>query len=86
MRMLLALVVLVASAAGVAASPSPFENKRGQPLLADDGALYLGPAGAVLEAGYFNMPQPPVGTARIFPCRLRLHPIERQARFEQVCD
>jgi hypothetical protein len=85
MKVFLASILFAALSTGVAAKPSPFEAKPAPPAVVDDNALYLGPAGAMLESSYFGVQQP-AGAGRVFPCRVRLHAIDRQLRFAQVCD
>jgi hypothetical protein len=67
--MLAGSIVLTGSAL---AMPSPYGTGRPAPAI-NDSAIYLGPAGALLEADYFHAPQPRYGARRLFPCRPRLH-------------
>jgi hypothetical protein len=85
MKVLLALAVLAALTTSAAAKPSPLAPSTAAPAAEDD-ALYLEPAGAMLESDYFRGPQPRAGAGRIFPCRVRLHAIGRTRRFAQACD
>ena len=65
------LALLVAFAAGAAAKTSPVERPA-EAARIDDGAIYLGPAGVMLEQDYFNVPRPQAGATRIFPCSFHL--------------
>jgi hypothetical protein len=86
MKVFLVSATLAALATGAGAAPSPYDLKPDGPAVADENALYLGPVGAMLESNYFGVPQPTAGTGRVFPCRIRLHPIGNPPRFAQVCD
>lgn len=86
MKILLAPALLIALMSGASAKPSPYDVKGTPPPNAEDNLLYLGPAGAMLESDYFGPPQSTIGASRIFPCRLKLHVIDRSARFAQACD
>jgi hypothetical protein len=86
MKLVLVSAMLAALATGAAATPSPYDLNPDGPAVADENAFYLGPVGAMLESDYFGLPQPTAGAGRVFPCRIRLHPIGNQPRFAQVCD
>lgn len=84
MRFLVGFILLLA--AGTAfAKPSPVQTLAAAPKL-DDGAIYLGPAGALLESDYFGVPQPRQGLSRVFPCRLHLRVIFSKTRLAQFCE
>jgi hypothetical protein len=76
---------LIVFAGGAVATPSPYKTGRAAPA-ANDSAIYLGPAGALLEADYFRAPQPRYGARRLFPCRLRLHIVAGMRGVEQSCE
>lgn len=86
MRIVIASILCAALVSSAAAKPSPFEVKGALPPTVDDNVLYLGPVGAVLESDYFGLPQSLTGAGRIFPCRVKLHVIDRGPRFVQACD
>jgi len=77
-------MMLIALGAGAAAKPSPYAPPPLRPAHSED-ALYLGPAGAMLEADYFRAPPPQFGARRVFPCQFHLH-VERASRLVQSCD
>jgi len=88
MRLLLALTGLLVCGASALCAPSPFPSP---PLARVTGAdaINLGPAGAMLEADYFNARQPndePFNAGRIFPCRIRLHTAAQARRAVQTCE
>jgi len=83
MRLLLSFALLTVFPAAAAATPSPMQREAQR---IDDGAIYLGPAGALLESDYFNVPPPQAGVTRIFPCRFHLRATVGSARFAQSCD
>jgi hypothetical protein len=85
MRMLLTLAGLIVLSGSASALPSPYAISRPSTAI-NDSAIYLGPAGALLEADYFHAPQPRYGAGRLFPCQLRLHTIEYTRRVGQSCD
>jgi hypothetical protein len=85
MRVLLLLAGLLVFAADAVAMPSPYKTGRPSPAIRDN-TIYLGPAGALLEADYFNAPQPRQGVGRLFPCRPRLHIVDRRRGIEQSCE
>jgi hypothetical protein len=85
-RSLLILSLLCALATTATAMPSPLEPKKPGLAMVDEDALYLGPVGAMLESDYFGVPRPPIGAARIFPCRLRLQAEDRDHIVAQICD
>ena len=84
MRSLLTISMLIAFTGGAFATPSPYATPRTP--AASDSAIYLGPAGAMLEADYFHAPQPRYGARRVFPCQLRLHAVERVHSVVQFCE
>ena len=85
MRALLMLGGLIAFAGNALAIPSPYATGRPSPAVTES-AIYLGPAGALLEADYFHAPQPRYGARRLFPCRPRLHIFVATHGFEQSCE
>jgi hypothetical protein len=85
-RALLTAALLCALTTAASAIPSPLVPTKPGLFMVDDDALYLGPAGAMLESNYFGVPRPPIGAARIFPCRLRPQPDDHDRYFLQVCD
>lgn len=84
MRLLPGLALLACLGAAEAA-PSPAQQAAPERHI-DNGALYLGPAGALLEHNYFNAPRARSGITRIFPCRLHLRRTVRRTRIAQSCD
>jgi len=84
MRLLLSLALLAASGAALA-TPSPLQRQTAAPGV-DDGAIYVGPAGALAESDYFNVPRPRPGITRIFLCRLHLRALISKTRLAQSCD
>jgi hypothetical protein len=86
MKFLIGLAMLVAIETMAVAKPSPFELRASTQNHGDQQLLYLGPAGAMLEADYFGLPRPLAGSPRVFPCSLRLQPIAQGSRFARVCD
>ncbi len=85
MRPLLWLALLLGFSAMATATPSPFGRQPAAARL-DDGAIYLGPAGAMLEQDYFSVPRPPAGAARIFPCAVHLRATRGETLVAQSCD
>lgn len=85
MRLLLSFALLTVFLAVAAAAPSPMQRAASAPRL-DDGAIYLGPAGALLESDYFSVSRPPPGVTRIFPCRFHLRATVNRTRVAQSCD
>ncbi len=91
MKVLIALAVLLAPAlfgpallgldATAQAKLAPFEPQPAAASL-EAAAIYLGPAGAMLERDYFRAPQPLFAAGRIFPCRLQLF---AKTRLAQSC-
>jgi hypothetical protein len=71
--------------AAAAATPSPPQRETSAPRI-DDGAIYLGPAGVLLESDYFGVLQPRPGVTRIFPCRFHLRATASRTRLAQSCD
>lgn len=84
MRLLPGLALLACLGAAEAA-PSPPQQEAPERHI-DNGALYLGPAGALLEQDYFNAPSPRSGITRIFPCRFHLRTAVGTTRLAQSCD
>jgi hypothetical protein len=85
MRPLLILALLTGFAATAAAKTSPAERPAAGPRI-DDGAIYLGPAGVLLEQDYFNLPRPQAGATRIFPCSFHLRATRGTTLVMQICD
>lgn len=88
MKAVLAFAVLlsVSAAAQAKLAPvdlAPTEAPRLTPA-PDDSGIFVGPAGAMLEADYFRAPQTPVAAGRVFPCRLQLQIFEK-TRLAQSC-
>lgn len=83
MKALLAIAVLLSLSAGAQAKLAPVETPRLTPA-PDDSAMVVGPAGAMLESGYFRAPQTPVAAGRVFPCRLQLQAFDK-TRLAQSC-
>lgn len=71
MRPVLALVLLLALATGAEAKRSPAPVERLTPSPAEL-AIFIGPAGAMLESDYFRAPGATLAGRGLFPCRLRL--------------
>ena len=85
MRLLLSLALLAAFGAAAVATPSPLQRQAASPSV-DVGAIYIGPAGALVESDYFNVPRPRPDITRIFPCRLHLRALISKTRLAQSCD
>jgi hypothetical protein len=85
MRAVLTFVGLIVFAGIARTMPSPYQAARPAPAI-NDSAIYLGPAGTLLEADYFHAPQPRYGARRLFPCRPRLHLVARTHGVEQSCE
>ena len=85
MKFPVAMALSIALCAGAKAAPSPLAAPRLASVAANS-AIYLGPAGAMLEAVYFRAPQPRYGASRLFPCRLHLRTAESARRIVQSCD
>jgi hypothetical protein len=89
MRALRILAVLIAGltvfAGDAAAMPSPYRAGRSAPSI-NDSAIYLGPAGALLEADYFRAAHPRYGARRLLPCGSRLHLAAPPQDVERSCD
>ena len=85
MRLSLGLALLFAFAAAATAKPAPFDYRPAAPRV-DDGAIYLGPAGAMIEGDYFKVARPQAGATRIFPCAFHLRVTRGRALVAQSCD
>jgi hypothetical protein len=83
MNALLAIAVLLSLSAGAQAKLAAVETPRLTPE-PDDSTMVVGPAGAMLESGYFRAPQAPVASGRVFPCRLRLQVFDKN-KLAQSC-
>lgn len=83
MKAVLAFAVLLTVSAAAQAKLAPVETPRLTPA-PDDSGIFVGPAGAMLEADYFRAPQTPVAAGRVFPCRLQLQIFEK-TRLAQSC-
>lgn len=83
MKALIALAVLLALGATVQAKLAPPERQL-VAISADDLTIYTGPSGAMVESNYFRAPPAPLGSSRIFPCRLQLRVFEK-TRLAQSC-
>ena len=75
---------LLVFAVAAQARPTPLANQAAAEI-ADEMAIYTGPAGATLESNYFRAPQPEFAGGRIFPCRLQLRVFEK-TRLAQSCN
>jgi hypothetical protein len=71
MRPALAFVLLVALSAAAEANYGPAPQKRLTPS-PSDWAMFVGPAGAMLESDYFRAPAANVAGDGLFPCKLDL--------------
>lgn len=83
MKALLAIAILLSLSAGAQAKLAPVDAPR-LTHAPDDSAMVAGPAGAMLEFGYFRAPQTPVAAGRVFPCRLQLQVFEK-TKIAQSC-
>jgi hypothetical protein len=82
MKVLLALAVFLALGATAQAKLAPVEPQPAAASL-EASAMYLDPAGAMIERDYFRTPQPLFAARRIFPCRLQLF---AKTRLAQSCN
>jgi hypothetical protein len=84
MRFLLCFALLLFSIVGAAADTAPAERPAMSRI--DTGAIYLGPAGAMIERDYFSVPRPQAGATRIFPCTFRLRITRGTTQVVQTCE
>jgi hypothetical protein len=83
MRPVLAVVLLLALATGAEAKHGPAPAKRLTPSPAEL-AIFMGPAGAMLESDYFRAPGATLAGRGLFPCRLRLD-LFAKTRLAETC-
>lgn len=83
MNILLALALMVSLGAAAQAKPAPLDPSP-RDLMAEETAISVGAAGAMLESDYFRAPQEPFAANRVFPCALQLRPFEK-TRLAQSC-
>ncbi len=85
MRSLIGVALLHFLIVGAAADTAPAE-RRPTTARIDTGAIYLGPAGAMIERDYFSVPRPQAGATRIFPCAFRLRLTHGTTQVVQTCE
>lgn len=83
MKPVLAWALLLFLSAAAQAKLAPVNSPRLTPS-PDESSVFIGPAGAMLEADYFRAPQKPVAVGRVFPCRLNLQVFEK-TQIAQSC-
>jgi hypothetical protein len=83
MRPVLALLLLATLSAAAQASRGPAPEKRLTPSPAD-WAMFVGPAGAMLESDYFRAPAANLAGDGLFPCKLDLDLLAK-ARLAATC-
>jgi hypothetical protein len=77
----------LACSASAQAKISPFAPDQPVTTISlEDTSINSGPSGAMLESSYFNAPQSPFVSGRVFQCRLQTNIVFTKTRMARSCD